>query len=232
MQRLGLILLTLLAGCARPVGSVPPSASQWGDCTMADADSGGRVVVRADLDGDAATREVLKLFAPGEGPCAGGLVLRSGSGVSGIDVAHLGLDPAHVRVAFLRGRPREAVIVAPSRPRGNGAVQTHLFVPTGGGHLAEVEEHGRPLLPLAAPRDGHAVTATCAPTGRVDVWTGTPHQPAGIVLAWDVRRTTYRIDAGRALRDASHLVENGTADPTMRTKMPRLFDPTGALSDC
>jgi hypothetical protein len=227
---LPLLVLLAVAGCGGRTGQVPPSASRWGDCDMAAFDDGGRVVVhRSPAEHD--IWEV-RLYGPGRGPCANGLVARFGGGVEGADVSGMDLDPGSVRLVRLRGTDAP-VLVAASRPTADARVRTHLFGAYGGGRLTEVLLHGSPLLPVVAT-DGtlDPATATCEPDGHVAVWTATAHQPPGIVLAWDVRKTVYRIDGGTADAISSTLAEDGAADPLMRKKMPQLFQPDAFLADC
>ena len=231
---LSALALLLVAGCGEESGSFrpPPSAAQWHDCTADEFDDGGQVVARGNFD-EHGGRDTVRLFGPGSGPCANGLVLRDGAGASGVDVSGMDLDPASVRAERLHGSGA-ALLVTTSRSVARGGVQPHLFVTGGqGGDLVEVVKDGRPLLPfVATDGGGQPTTATCEPDGQVALWTATPAQPPGIVLAWDVRKTTYRITGGKAEQVSSDLVEDATIDPTMRKKMPQLFQPDGFLTDC
>lgn len=224
-----LVLLGLLAACGGQAREVPPNDSPWGDCTVEAAGHGGRVV-RADTDGSGNLDTVL-LFGAGSGPCTDGLVVRDGGGVHGVDVGGLGLDPGTVRVVRLR-HTRDRLLLVDSRPRSDGGVQPHLFQTVGGGDLAEVERAGQPLLPFVPAVGGDPATATCTVDGAVALWTAKAHQPPGIVLAWDVTRTTYRVEGGFAREQSSRLAEDGTVDPLMRKRMPQLFRPGAYFADC
>ncbi|MGZ4493302.1 MAG: hypothetical protein ACXVWU_01250 [Nocardioides sp.] len=90
---------------------------------------------------------------------------------------------------------------------------------------------GSVLPAVAADGGGAPATATCT-VGGFAVWTATAHQPPGVVLAWDVRRTSYTLHGTRLTTGPTRLVEQGTADPTLRTKMPQVFDPRATFSDC
>lgn len=230
MRTLGAALVLLLvAGCGQG-GSVPPRTAIWGDCTVPRADAGGRVVARGALDGGRETY-TLRLFGPGGGPCADGLVMRVGSSVWGIDVSGRHLDASTLRVVALHGSG-DSIVVADSRPPASGGLQTHLFVPSSG-RLVELTKNGAPLLPVVTTDGGEPpATATCEPVGRLAVWTATAHRPPGIVLSWDVRKTTYQLSSGKAVAESSVLVEDGAADPSMRRKMPQLFEPGGWFRDC
>lgn len=223
-----LVVLTTTSACGGQHGSVPPSAAQWHDCDARAVEGSGHVVARFRLDrADPAT---VRLYGPDGGPCANGLVLQHGASVLGTDVSGMDLDPATVRVVRLHGRL--PLVVAESRPHPRGGVQPHLFVMRGG-YLAEVVHDGAPVVPfLATDGGGQPVTATCEPGQRIAVWTATAHQPPGIVLAWDVRKTVYDLSGGNTHQESSRLVEVATADPLMRKKMPQLFNPDALLADC
>ena len=49
------------------------------------------------------------------------------------------------------------------------------------------------------------------------------------MLAWDVRRTTYRIHDGVATRLRTTVVQDAAADPLLRRDHPELYD--GRLLD-
>jgi hypothetical protein len=64
------------------------------------------------------------------------------------------------------------------------------------------------------------------------VLSATTSEPPGVVLAWDVERTTYDITAGGAVRTGSEQIEDHIADPLLRKKMPELFEPGALFEDC
>ncbi|MGZ6802035.1 MAG: hypothetical protein ACXVFU_03225 [Nocardioidaceae bacterium] len=55
-----------------------------------------------------------------------------------------------------------------------------------------------------------------------------PGRRAGLGL----RRTSYTLHGTRLTTGPTRLVEQGTADPTLRTKMPQVFDPRATFSVC
>jgi hypothetical protein len=119
-------------------------------------------------------------------------------------------------------------VLLSSRPHPRGGTQPHLFAAAGKpgkpGRLVEVTVDGGPILPFLATDGGGApVGATCTPHGGIAVDTATAHQPPGIVLAWDVTRTTYAIHDGRARRTGSSVVATAAADPALRRERPDLF---------
>ena len=54
--------------------------------------------------------------------------------------------------------------------------------------------------------------------------TARAHQPPGIILAWDLTRTTYDVRDGVAVPVRTSVTENAGADPVLRRRMPHLFD--------
>ena len=180
----------------------------------------GRVVARADLDGDGATEEV-RFGRAGTGACAGALTARVDGTVSGVRVTSLDLSAKAAAVVHLHG-PGDLVMVT-SRPAANGRSRQHLYG-AGRNGLTEVTAGGKPVLPAASTSPGSApMTATCVP-GGIAVVTATAHQPPGIVLAWDVQRTTYDLRNGVATRRGTSMVKTAAADPLLRKEMPELFD--------
>ncbi len=226
-----LLVLTLLGGCGAEAPQAEPSGpSQWGDCTVEALDSaGGREVATLDDDGGRADARV-RLLPSGDGPCAGGLVAQVGSHVTGLDAAGLDLDAASAKVVDLEGDSGQLLVVnGAAHPRGG--FQPHVFSLTGGLH--EVLVDGGPLLPFVATDGGGTpVTATCRGEGGIDVLTATTSEPPGVVLAWDVQRTSYRLEGGRATATGSEQIRDHTADPVLREEMPALFEPDGFFSDC
>lgn len=226
-----LLVLTSVGGCGDSVGTEPGHAAHWGDCTRAELDKAGGEHLATMTDGEDST--VVRLLGPGDGPCAGGLVGRTGAGVTGVDVSGLDLEPETAKVAVLSGQdaPQELLLVnGGSHPRGG--FQPHVFVLYGGLH--EVMVDGNPLLPFVATDGGGTpMTATCGPDGTVEVLRAITSEPAGAILAWDLERTTYRIEAhGDAVRTGTTQVRDHAADPVLRKEIPELFEPDGFFADC
>jgi hypothetical protein len=228
-----MLLGGLVSGCGdAPPEAGAPSPAAWGDCTIDAYDAAGGERV-ATLEG-ADARAPVRLVPPGQGPCAGGLVARTEAGVVGLDASGLDLEAGTARVVRLRGaggdEPTELLLVnGGSHPRGG--FQPHLFVLSDG--LSEVTADGHPLLPFVATDGGGTpVTARCGDDGTVQVLTASTSKPPGVVLAWDVQRTTYRIDDGGAVRLSSEQIRDHAADPILRKELPQLFEPDGSFADC
>ena len=204
--------LTTLAGCGS-AGSPETSAPE--ECT-----GKGRIVARADLDGDGKDAPV-RLTAQGSGACAHRLLGDAGMSA---DLEGLDLAARPTRVVHLGGHHGDLLLVS-SEPHPRGGAQPHLFGRGGPSGVREITVDGQPLVPFVAT-DGGAppMTATCTDKGEIAVDTAKAHEPPGIVLAWDVTQTTYAIRGGVATRTGSRLVAVAAADPTLRKNRPDLFD--------
>jgi hypothetical protein len=209
------LALTVLVGTAA-CGEDRPAADAADDCVRH-----GTTLARADLDDDGTT-DTVRL-------CAHRLVAEVGGKVLTADVRGLGPDPARARAVRLRDNA-DLVLLPSARGRG-GAWRPHLFG-VGPGGLAELEVGGRPVLPELSTAPGRApMTASCTEDGGLSVVTARVHQPPGFVLAWDLTTTTYDVRAGVVTRGRTSTVESAGADPTLRNRMPHLFDGS-VLADC
>jgi hypothetical protein len=209
------------------------SPAAWGACTIgAFGATQSRQV--GQLDGGGEAPVPVRLVESSSGPCAGGLVARTGRGLVGVDVAGLGLEPGTARVVTLKdpapGEAAELLLVhGGSHPRGG--YQPHLFVLSDGLH--EVRVDGHPLLPFVATDGGGTpATARCGDHGTVEVLAATTSEPPGVILAWDVRRTTYRLHGGEAELLGTAQIRDHAADPVLRKELPQLFEPDRLLADC
>jgi hypothetical protein len=224
-----LLVLGLTGGCGQASPRTEPAGPrQWGDCTIGAFEQVEGTQV-ATVREDGGTAAEVRLVPPGDGPCAGGLVARVGSGVTGLDAAGLDLEADSAQVVSL-GRGETLLLVdGGSHPRGG--FQPHVFSLDGGLH--EVLVDGNPLLPFVATDGGGTpVTATCRGDGGIDVLTATTSEPPGVVLAWDVQRTSYDFHGGEATRIGTRQIRDHTADPVLRKEIPALFEPDGFFSGC
>ncbi|MGI8899532.1 MAG: hypothetical protein ACR2HA_01135 [Nocardioides sp.] len=201
-------------------------AAAWASCTQRDLDSAER------SSGELATSDggdVQVTFVPdGPGPCAGALVVRGPDGLSGLDVTRMDLDVRTAQVVSPAGDDTGQLLRVDSTGHPRGGFRPHLFAVTETG-LVEVELDGRPLLPFVAT-DGGALpmTATCPADGGVGIVRAATSKPPGILIAWDVRLTTYDVTDGGPVRTSSRQLEDHAADPLLRRDRPELFD-TGSL---
>ena len=256
-SRLGAVVLTALlwtSGCAvtpstdradsdsrssapsTPSESPDPSASsepssRWGSCTPQDLDAADGPSGKLAIQGGGSVRVT---FVPaGTGACEGALVARgTEGGLSGVDVSRMDLDQETARVVSPAGDDAGQLLRIDSAPHPRGGFQPHLFAATDAG-LAEVGLDGRPVLPFVST-DGGALpmTATCPDGGGLRILSGSTSKPPGILLAWDVRSTTYDITDGEAVETSTSQVEDHAADPLLREQRPELFDTGSLFSGC
>jgi hypothetical protein len=218
MRLLAVLLPVLLlsAGCGDDHGrESPPQASRFEGCTTENFQRTGTPVgtLRAHDD------PVRMRLVPHEADrCPDSLISRSGSGVTGGHVGDLDLDPATARVVRTPGRASDLLLVESAS--GSDGVQAHLFAANG----REVRHDDRPLLPAVDTGRRTPVDAACGPGGRLTVVTAKAHQPPGIVLAWDVTRTTYAVEGDLARTVRTSTVARAVADPTLRRRHPELYD--------
>jgi hypothetical protein len=220
----------VVPGCGgqQPASPTADPDSSWHGCTADDLGSSGAVVARADLDGDGHADRV-RLVGAADGPCADALVVVTRRGVAGVQLRGAALDPDTARVVELD--PQLLLVAEREHPRGGFRV--HLFALDSADRLAEVSAGEGPLLPYVATDGGGApAMATCTEDGGIAVWTATTHKPPGIVLAWDVRRTSYRLDGATAEQQGTEVVKDGAPDPLLRRDLPRMFQPGTYLADC
>lgn len=210
------VLLAVVLGaaaCGRPGESPSPYAA----CAAS-----GTVVARADLDANGTT-ETVRLVRGGSGTCANSLVARVDHTVAGASVRGLDLVPKGAKVVHLKGTRAPDLVLLSSRPHPRGGWQPHLFA-TAGGQLREVTTNGHPVVPFVATDGGASpMTARCTARGGIAVLTGKASKPPGIVLAWDLTRTTYAVRDGRAVKTSSVVVRKAVADPLLRKEAPWLF---------
>jgi hypothetical protein len=222
------VLLAALAGCGPGEQDEPsgPGAGAWGECdSAAFEEAGGQVAeVRTEQQDDPV---VVKLVG-GDGPCAG-LVARYDTGIEGHGVEALDLDRDSASVVTLDGG--QALLRVDSAGHPRGGYQPHLFAVVAG--MAEVTADGAPLLPFVATDGGAApTTARCGGPGTIEVLTARTSKPLGVVLAWDVWRTTYEVDGAKVKGAGNEQIRDHAADPLLRKAIPELFEPGGLLGNC
>jgi hypothetical protein len=89
------------------------------------------------------------------------------------------------------------------------------------------------LLPFVATDGGMApMTARCTDDGGVAVLSATTSEPPGVILAWDVERTTFHILASGTVSSTTAQVEDHIADPLLHKKMPELFETGDLFANC
>ena len=189
-----------------------------------------RTTWQADVDGDGAPDQVT--YRPAEADaCAASLSTTVDGEAFVMSLAGVDLDPDSVRVLRLHGTDRELLVGRGGfHPRGGFVLHVLGF---DGDALGEVVVDGAPVVGFVATDGGAApATATCTDTGGLATWTATVAKPPGVLLAWDVRRTTYRLRGNVAERTGTHLVLEDAAEPILRERRPELFDPNGWFTNC
>lgn len=229
------VLALGLAGCgtgSQSMESATPDAALFGDCSADDPALGGATVIaEADLEGSGAKNAIAYVARDIDGPCANALFTTLDGEPSAMSMADTPLDDDSADVVQLSGTDRQLLIVREeAHPRGG--YMLHIF---GGadGELDEVLADGEPVAGFIATDGGMPPgTAQCTDAGGIATVTAITHEPPGIVLAWDVTRTTYSLDANSAERTSSRQIRTAVADPTLRNAIPQLFDPDGYFADC
>jgi hypothetical protein len=208
----------LSQGPSTPKPSSPRPSPVYAGCTDL-----GRVVARADLDADGSPEEV-RLVRSGPEGCSGVLVATVGGVAVGTDVGGLDLVGAGAAVVRLTGPEAPDLVLLSSRGLDRGGAQRHLFGAGGPSGLREVTADGHPVLPFVATDGGAApTTALCTPDGGIAVDTALTAEPPGIVLAWDVTRTSYDVRDGLAVNPRTRTIATDAADPVLREDRPELF---------
>ena len=205
-----------------------PQVAKWRECTdTAYDEADGRAVRVPTGDGTVSVK------LPTSGACAGGLVVRVEGGVAGLDVSGLDLDPSTAQVVRLDGSASGsgALLRVDGGMHPRGGFQPHLFLVSGS--VQELTVDGQPLLPFIATDGGMApMTAACTDDGGLAVFTATTSEPPGVVLAWDVERTTYDVSVAGAVQTGTEQLEDHIADPLLRKDMPELFEPGALFGNC
>ncbi len=190
----GLMALTLLAGCGDDGGtpgpgtSSGPSSERGAACADSSAVDSADTLASIDLDGDG-TREPVLLTAPG-GECGDLLFAEVDGAPHGLDTPALSPMEDATRAVQLPGRKGELLLV--EQGQVGGGYQPRLFGYARDG-LAELVEDDKPVLPFVAT-DATVIpyTVSCARNGFV-MDRAVAHEPPGVVFAWDIQRTTYRV---------------------------------------
>jgi hypothetical protein len=241
-----LVVLTLvpsvvLAGCGSQTGAsddpgsaatagTPSEATSraWGECTQDAFDAAGSPLATLRHDGWPAD---MQLKLPQEGPCAGTLVASGPAGVVGVHAASAELDGSTVSVLDVGDLDGSVLVRVDGGVHPRGGYQPHLYL-VGPDALREVTVDGRPVVPFVATDGGMAPLAVRCGDGTIEVVSATTAEPPGVMLAWDVRRTTYTLSADGAHEKGSGSLEEDVADPLLHKAMPELFDPGRLFAGC
>ena len=222
-----LTLPLLLTGCGdnRPVldgghGQFASPSADRSACGAADADAAE--VARADLDGDGAT-DAVRYVGPGANQdCPAGLIATVGGRPLFAAVqADTVVTRADVSVVQLPGRSGQLLLIKQTHPRGG--FQARLFG-YAGAKLEELTVGSKPVLGFVATDvQSTAFSARCTDDG-FEVLAARPHQPIGIVPAWDIDRTTYAVEGNTVAPGATTEIADNVLDKQLRAKYSELVN--------
>lgn len=177
------------SGSSAPTTAPPSSA---GACPSGSSGAASaKVLARADLDGDGRT-EVVRLRAS-DAACPGVLLARVGGRLMQAQISDDGPPVVSAFAVHVPGRRGDLLVTRQVHPRGG--FQARVFV-ADGATLTELRVHGQPLLPFVATDvSEHPWSIDCS-SQRLTFTEAVAHQPPGVALAWDVRRTSYALRGG------------------------------------
>lgn len=225
----GLAVLALaVSGCgnddtpySKPTPSVSKSAAneRVGNCpATSPALRDAKVVASVDVDGDQQVDQV-KLTAP-DGPCPNLLFADTAKGVLAAQVPTDGPPVTTVQGFRLGADAPQLLVTRQDHPRGG--FQVRLWSSDGSELRQLTDSEGNALVPFVATDvKENPVSIDCAGDGLV-VTEAVPHKPTGVAFAWDVRRTTYRVEDGRARVTSSREVADNVLPDQLRRKFPEL----------
>ena len=211
----------VLAGCGSGVeqpnaddtaSATPEAVAKVGRCP---ADSpalvSARTLARADLDGDGRA-EAVKLTAP-DGDCPNLMFVELGERYLAAQLPVGAPVVARGYAVAVPGREGDLVVTRQDHPRGG--FQLRLFA-AGAEDLTELKDGKGPLVPFVAlDVDEHPFSIDCT-DGGVVLTEAVPHEPPGVIFAWDVKRTTYALDGTD--------VEAGTSEEIADNVLPRQLE--------
>jgi len=227
MRLLGtlLVLPLTVAGCGDDGASeqgktaTSPTSTETA-CVSTEADPRD---LEADLDGDGAAETVS--FHPADTGTRGCPAILDAS-VNGHDVSvavdtDVTVDRGDVRAVRVPGRPGDLVLVLEQHPRGG--FQAHLLGYSGG-KFEELTVDGSPIFPFVATDVlTDPLSARCV-DGGFEITRARPHEPIGIVPAWDVDRTTYALDGNTVTKGATTEIADNVLEKDFHRKYQALID--------
>lgn len=228
------VLAGSLAACGSSAGapgdsSSPPAAPRqlYSGCTATDPGLTDRTLLaRADLDGDG-DREAVSYVGSTTAGCGTTVLVDLPGGLVGA-ATRQPLDTSTARVVPHEGGD---LLYVESLGNPRGGFQPHLYA-FDGSDLGEVlDVHGNPPLDFVAT-DGGGLPQTATCRGGFTVFSASMHHPAGVVIGWDVHRTSYTLEGLTAVAHGGRTVRSAVADPLLRRQLPQLFDPHGSFRDC
>ena len=207
---LGLLLATsmVLAGCgdeAKDATDTPRESPTYRGCA---GPADPPPVAQVDLDGDGPAEPIT--YAPADGSCPAMLSATVGGHELSVDLDdELPVTPADVHAIAVPGRTGQVLLVQPQHPRGGFQARLCGYAD---GKLEELEAEGKPIFDFVATDTlTSPIAASCVADG-FDVRQAKAHEPAGVVPAWDVYRTTYTVDGNTVTKGETTEVADNVLD--------------------
>lgn len=206
------------AGCgddaSRP-GSEPDDAATT--CT-AEAERFGT----ADIDGDGSAEPILDQRV-GTSDCPAGLYVDlDGHAVPisyGVDQP---VGQGDVRTVRIAGREGDLVLIRQSHPRGGVDISLAAY---DGAAMSPILPGGEPVFLFLAQDTTPTYYATARCTGDgFEVTEALPHEPIGVMPAWDVFRTTYTVAGAEFARGEREEIADNVLDEELQKKYSDLVD--------
>jgi hypothetical protein len=176
-----------------------------------------RRIASVDLDGDGDGDQV-RLTAQG-GECGNTLFAELPDGVVSTALA-AGTPPVTSGFAVApAGADRQLLVTRADHPRGGYQLRVYAATPD---QLTELKSDGKTLFPFVATDvDEHPASIDCSEEGIV-VTEAVPHEPVGVVAAWDVERTTYAVADGKVTAGPTEEVADNVLPHQLEAKYPEL----------
>jgi hypothetical protein len=213
----------LAAGCGQQDGSAASNAThadRIGSCaTDASAVVHALTVHEAvDLDHDG-VGNALMVTRP-DSTCPNVMFSKVAGGYAPLELKGVRLDLRSAQRVVVPGRAGDLVAIREVHPRGG--FQEHLYG-YAGGRLAEVRTgSGDPPVPfVATDTKGGYVSTSCVRGGFV-VRQAVTHKPPGVVFAWDVQETAYRLQGTTATAGGSEEIKDNVLDNELAGAFPDL----------
>jgi hypothetical protein len=223
MKRAALVALLLVgAGCGSAksgTGDAESTASTPSSTVVVCMGSGaGRLLTKADVDGDGTSDQVRLKQA--SGACPPALVAATHAAHSPLagDLSS-GEPPVSTAFAVDPGSGSQLVVTRADHPRGGYQLRVYA---AGTDKLVELTSGGQPLLPFVATDvQEHPWSIDCSQDGLVFT-EAVAHQPVGIVPAWDIEQTTYSLNGTTVTKDATTEVADNVLQQDLAAKYPDL----------
>ena len=223
-----LVAVLCLASCGSPEteksgGSSAQDKSTSAKVGQCPADSpavvSARTITTADLDGDGNT-EAVKLTAP-DGDCANLLFAKVEERFVHAQLPVGGLPLSKAFAVDVPGQDGALLVTRQDHPRGGFQLRLYAAGPDG---LVELKTDAHPIVPFVAlDVQERPLSVDCA-DGGVVLTEAVAHEPAGVMFAWDIQRTTYAVEGGEVTAGETEEVADNVLPRQLKSKYPELVD--------